>query len=408
MKKSLFFAAALVAMVACNKSDSISISNPEEIGFLTMTKNETRGYIPSTSFQEVQNPDTLKTGAKNYNSAVTKIQTDREMIVSAFNKTDGNDYFQNVKFKKSGSTSIWKSTPAMYWPIGKDLQFLTYSSNNITVDSIGRASLRKEPTANWDGAKKVSFNITPYQCYQNDIVYAQAKGNNRGTAPSGSSTSVKGLSVEYYHAQAWLTFNITVKGKDSAYTSNADSARVKVDKIVLENVYNSGVLTFEYDTAATAVKPKATWDFFTQNPSDVEVDDAWNVLGRGENGFLYATGGDEVANQKNGLQLNMLMPAQKHNKFVLYYTMNKQQNSVVLPFKETTPGTFDDVHAYPSNETSLTTDKTQGLDSAVQGQWVMGYHYIYDITIEINEITFAPTVKAWVNVTGFNPGTQAL
>jgi len=405
MKKVIFFAAALVAMVACNKTESISISNQEEIGFFSMTKNETRGYITGNVFKEIENPDSLR-GASvvNYNSSVTGVNNYREMIVSAYNKTDSEDYFQSVVFKRK-QASLWTATPAMYWPIGKDLQFLTYSSKNITVDSIGRASLRTEPTANWDGAKKVSFNITPYQCYQNDIVYAQAKGSNRGNPGSGSSTSKRGLDVEYLHAQAWLTFNITVKGKDSALTTTAsgDSAKIKINKIVLEDVFNSGVLSFEYDTASTATKPKANWDFFTQCATDVEVDDAWNVLGRGENGFLYATG-TAGSDAKNGLQLNMLMPPQEHNDFVLYYTMNGLENSVPLPFEETTPGTFDEVHAYNSNSTAVDPADSQ----LAAKKWVMGYHYIYDITIEINEITFAPTVKAWVNVTGFNPATQAL
>jgi len=370
MKKVLFIAMAVLAMSACNKMETTSVSDPAEIGFFTMAQNATKGYAVNSSFDQVTNPDTL-----GHNGSVTVERNWRKMTISAYNATDSKDYFQAKTFEKGTSDEIWHATPAaMYWPIGKSLTFLSYSSKNILS--------RPEPVAKWDGAKKVSFDITAEQCYQNDILYAQAAGSNRGTAAGkDGSSSTAGLPITFYHSQAWLTFNIVFNGVDAAKQT------LDIESIVLENVYNSGVLTFAYDETVGATRPTATWDFFTQNPTDVTVDDAWGVLKKAN---LVKTSEDV-----NGVQLNMLMPAQKHNNFVLNYKMNEKSNSVVLPFGT---GDFDDV--------KLVSD---GANSAgVKGEWKMGYHYIYNIQISINEITFKPTVTVWTNVTGFNPDPQVI
>jgi len=365
-------------MSACNKMETVNVSDPAELGFYTIAQNATKGYVTGTIFEECQNPNNLFITGLYNNTVDAESPKTRVMTVSAFNKTDAADYFKSKTFKCDLTDGIWHNynedvkTP-LYWPIGKDLEFLSYSSQNITG--------RPEPVAKWDGAKKVSFDITAEQCYQNDILYAQAAGSNRGTAADkNGSASTAGLPITFFHAQAWITFNVQVVGADAAMKLATGKSVIDVDDIVLENVYNSGVLTFEYKDGAT--QPTATWDFFTQNPTDVSVDDPW------EKGFGTGNLFADAEKSKNGIQLNMLMPAQKHNDFVLYYTANGQKDSVVLPFtKGTVEGKF-------STEDG--------------GKWEMGKHYIYNVTLSINELTFAPEVTAWVHVTGFEPATQEI
>lgn len=311
MKKLFAITLAIVAMASCAKNEPVKMQIENEMSFYGISKNATKGYVTGATFQEVVNP------------AAAEDATDRQMIISAYNETDGRDYFFEKTFKKD--VSVWRNFEGavlkpLYWPVGKDLTFLAYSQGSV------------QSAATWADARNVTLEVTPAST-QDDILYASASGN------SASSTSASGLAMTFDHAQAWIAINLKLA------TGSVEDV-LTIRSLVWENIYSSGALSLSYGE-------DAVWNFFTQSPADVAMDDPYDVLDE-------ALGSEDLA-------LNMLIPAQNHSGLIINYEMNGMEGTIEIPSSEL------------------------GTSAA----WNMGGKYIYNLTFTVNEITFAPAVNVW-------------
>lgn len=401
MKKSFVFAAAAaVALASCtNDESSIKMTDKlgqSEVAIYPFSKTATRGFVTGNEFFEWKF-ENLRDGQKELgdgifeNGVVAPIVKDgttqgvvRDMQLSVYNEEGKCDLFIDKTFKNDGpiqsgdnvagdathqkytTDSIWHATPAIYYPIGYgEFDFLAYSLGE------------KKPSATWNGAKEVTLEVTD-DCLTDDILYGGGVQNAKAHAAAA---------MLFGHAQAWLTTRFTVDAG-----SPEDVLQIK--SVTWQDVYASGELNIKFNNTAD-YKAVATWNFFTQEPSNVEMpdrtsaptyntfvtcarkyqknpDDGSYVKNPTTGEFVPVNDGDyETDNLTKQNYLDMLIPEQPKKSFVIEYTL----------------GQGDGAQTY---------EYTVDNDDLMDGDWKMGTHYIYNIEFSITEITTAPTVKIWV------------
>lgn len=345
MKRIFVFAAiASIALASCQKNEVITASNDsqKEISVLAFNDVRTKGYTGwttgQTAFEEVANPSADPIGEA----------TARDLILSAYDKTMGLDYFTGKTFAKAADGK-WKCTPAVYYPIGGDeLEFLAYS--------IGKVGTPCSINPIWNDARNLTIQVS--SATDDDILY--------GAATSTAKTQpTDGVAMEFQHAQAWLTVKLTSNIEKPA--SGTDGDILKVKSITWENIYSSGELNIAYGTT-----PTATWNFFTQSPSDFEMTDDNNVKGS----FVYKkpAAGDLPPTQI----LDMLVPAQPAQNFIITYELG-------------------------GKEFTYEVTKANFANAILNDGFKAGSHYTFNVDFTVKEITIAPTVKVFEDVTGFDP-----
>ena len=303
----------------------------------------------------------------------------RTFYMSAYNATEGTDYFigktfgektvttgdpatptgtgiwgavkLNTEAAGDPPTSHWTDDP-VYWPFGAKLDFLAYSqsydeTSESARDSRAQSTSAKYPCpkiyANWKSANEVELEVTK-ESRQDDILYAATSGLN-----SSNSNSNIGFSMTFKHAQAWLTFMLR--------RIDSGAGQLIINSVKCANIYSGGRLTLRNEGDGNA---SADWHFFPLAPSDVTVDprrptDLTNPL------LLSA-----------GIELNILLPPQEHNGFIINYTLNGIESNLRIPVEQLKSST---------------------------GEWKAGWHYTYNIGFTLNEITVAPFVTAWESKT---------
>lgn len=339
MRKTVLFAAlvAALALVSCNKdAGRASVEQPglvsNELSFNTAAST-VRGYVAGETFFDTAIAE-LHAGEDGAPSTVT---TAREMKISSYltpqSGAQGN-YFVDYTFAK-GEDGKWHHTPKIYWPIAGTLDFLAYSAMN---DFDAKDVAWDEKNASEGVVLQVLEDRT-----QDDIVYASVSGRL-------SSTGAAAVPMEFKHAQAWLEFQIKVENADM-------KEKIAIEAIEIENIYNTGELTITNNSGDA----KAEWNFRKEQRKNVVFDDNYNLYGSqdAEDFTLENALKDEIS------YMDMLLPEQAKTAFIIKYRLAGQPNE--LQYKYT-------------------------LSSE---NWIAGNKYIYEVTFKVNEITVAPTVKAY-------------
>ena len=203
MKKIfLFLAAAVLMVVACNKSETVVRDiNPEEIGFRALSGNITKG----AELSGVILPNTYGI----YAAATQKNAGGLIENASFFGGIE--QLFATTGEDPTGSepdARLWRASPnPIYWPIGGvKLDFLAYAMKQASHVSDPGAGKWK---ASWDNATtdvatELAFKAVDTYANQEDVLYAVANGQS-SAANGGTGRSVK---LSFEHAQALLIFNV--------------------------------------------------------------------------------------------------------------------------------------------------------------------------------------------------------
>lgn len=358
MKKSFVFAAvAAVALASCtNDESSIKMTDKlgqSEVAIYPFSKTATRGFVTGNEFFEWKlndlRDDVGKVKPIKDSPAAETSGDERAMQLSVYNEMGECDLFIGKEFTRGvdvlqkgdeapiTTDSIWRANPPIYYPIGyADFDFLAYSLGE------------KKPSATWNGAKEVTLEVTK-DCLTDDILYAGGVQNAKAHAAAP---------MLFGHAQAWLTTRFTLD-------ENSIEDVLKINKVTWQDVYASGELNIKFNKTTDEYKADATWNFFTQETSNVEMPDR-STDGKKTYGANVTK--EDALTQTN--YLDMLIPAQPKQSFVIEYTLGE--------------GVGAQTYEYTVDNDDLT-----------DGDWKMGTHYIYNIQFSITEITTAPTVKIW-------------
>ena len=372
MKKYFMIAAAALLIASCAKeSDALyeGAAQSGEVTFSAFAKNAMKSYVTSSEFYDwdFANLRDASGNVKESVSADASHDAVRTMQLSVYNEEGKCDLFVNETYQREEDNK-WHANPHKFYPIGYgDFDFLAYSISSGDADC-------ETSAITWNGAKKVTFEVTSTSL-EDDILYAGGVQKASAHAPAD---------MLFKHAQAWITVRFTVDASSDAYNKGGaidaeDNTILSIDEAVWQDIYKSGELTLVWkdgqpsETGATAnhkADATATWNFFTQETSNVVMPDRAATTDA-TYGYPVATKDYLVKNS----YLDMLIPEQNKQALVINYTLGGEQFSYTIDL-----------------------DKIKNADA----KWKMGYHYIYNIEFAITEITTAPSVVVWTEVYGFN------
>lgn len=416
----LIAGAATVASLAssCNKdltAGGVALPDGGHHGgeIAVMSGVVTRGYVDGAVFYE-------KATADMHNEGV--VTTPRQMHVSAYytpisgQTGEAANYFVDQIFALKEGETVWRHTPAIYWPLASNLDFLAYSSTEPF----------SAKDATWNAKNASSSLVLSFDesRTQDDVLFAATQMTSADAyavpegAEAGSPKVAQSVNMTFEHAQAWLEFQLSV-----ADSSMMDKIAIK--DITIENAARTGVLTLTRNDADVTAK----WEDFS-NKEDIIFDDIYGVYGRLKTAADFVTESEAVASAKDALKsakdggdaaaiktaednlaaaqealdeavggcalsnalnavgarnerpapsaaaetaqdcsyLDMLLPAQGKTAFVIHYILAGQNK--VLEYR----------YALGSGSS----------------KWERGTKYIYDIDFQISELTIAPTVKEFV------------
>ena len=340
MKKVTIFGVAILALAACNKSQTVSVPEQSgEIAIKAVNAAQTKGgEIAGTTFAGT---NTMKVSASAEEQDI---------------------YFTNVAFTKDETDGRWKANPTkQYWPAGeKRVDFLAYG---LKTD----ATLGVEPA--FDATRPADMlTVANWDVYQSQVDFLYAAANNKF-----KDGPVSPVAMTFQHATALLIFNFRVsQGPDITITNIKFPKLVKQGTAVIDNTKTKLQLSWAPADAAENVSfPDATT---VTAKSDYNVPEKTgltygtlqytnSLIGYG-NKYVLAS---ETGAEKGWYQLedSFLIVPQERQSFIISYKI----------------GTDDTVHTFESN--------------LEKGEWKAGNIYFYNIDFNLREITIAPSVAEW-------------
>lgn len=233
MKKIILTIPVLVlALLACNKTQTVVNESPREISFQTMTptKAAAADIVAGTLF--------LDNTWKIYVSA--SVKNDDASVAQA-------SLFENTEFATAddpvAAASIFKASPAQYYPLGsKKVDFIAYASNKGKDKPVAPTFLT---TAVSD---KMTFADWDTYANQQDLLYANL---------NGCTTQPTAQALQFHHAQAQIVIKAAKGGT---------SGDIKITKIELLGLETVG--TFEVDNSKQTLE--VSWKGMTAG-ADKEI-----------------------------------------------------------------------------------------------------------------------------------------
>lgn len=248
--------------------------------------------------------------------------------------TSGN-YFAATLFDYAGE--FWKGS--RYWPLSESIiNFLAISQ----PDPASPVTTVFDSTTPAAGA---TVTLADNSTAQYDLMYAAAQGHcTPGVYPD--------VDMVFKHALSWIYF--TVK------TNVTGTGKITVNSITLNDAVYNGVLTLTnncYNVTSS----------YTSAAANVDAD--WTTVGTKQNVPVVSgavTCGTSALDFGNGL---LVLPGNQ-TSFTINYTITHDTGVA----------------------NTLTYTYTLG------GEWAMAKKYIYNITLNLNEILIDPVVADWADV----------
>lgn len=343
MKKFFLLAAmAGVALTGCVKTESeVAVkSDSNRIVFDSpVVSSVTRALIDGTEYP-TDVPFSVYAQYKNANTGENLL------------------YMDNVTTKYSATSpsttgkSSWIPVGNYYWPKEGTLSFAAYSPTAAST-VFNSVSWTDDSGFTFDNFNAVTNQTNSYDLMYSDYVADQEQGDE------ADYTKYYGIQLTFRHALSALVFR--AKAADEY-----DGAEIKVKTIEVLEAYNQGDLT------TNNADNTAGWSDF-QNPTTMAVA---NIAGAALDHTDFAQQGDVLLMVPQGFDHNGGV------KVKITYTIDTESNA-----------TMTQTHTVDLSKL------TENGTVTAHADWKMGKRYIYDITIGLDRIYFAPTVTDWEDVT---------
>lgn len=325
--------AALMALVACNRSEIVTSQAADQIAFKAITNVATKAnpQLEAT---------TLGTDGsyKMYVSATSR---------NANGEIENAEFFEGVEFSYEASpAAAWVSASPYYWPLGGgSVDFLAYA---IAASKTASATpVWKDSDGN--SAGKVVFADVDVTADGVDLMYAAANAAKGAINPSESTA--KTVDLVFNHAGAVIDINITAN--QAATINSLKFGNLTKDATALANrEYTSLDETATLTIDNTRNILEASWD--ASQPEGV----AYASLFAFPNAF-----GALTADTQKSVDDIIVIPQPKLN-FIINYTMG-------------------------SNTMTVTSNQ-------LKGNWLAGHKYVYNITLSLYEIQISEEVEAYI------------
>lgn len=348
MKKIFLALAAVAALASCSKTDA-EYEQTEEISFAPVAKNITKSMITGVNFPKTE----------SFNVWAWYKQVDANTSVADWAATDNEHmYINEGMFVNQGGTANWKGATSYYWPKLGSLLFAGYYPSSVKeqVDYFFNASENKMVFSNIEQSVVQASGTTE------DLMYFNMITNSVQSGP---------VAVEFKHALSWITVNLS---RTSDNAPGVDYPKIKVNSVTFTKVKpvgtgtvvgTDGVISWNTD-AAVAINPVVT----------------------PENGVVLTKA---VQKQTEPLFIpQALIPDDKN-------TTENEAMQLVVNYTIFSSATEYFTETYSADlagmEGKLKDSSTEELSA-----WEPAKHYIYNITIGLDEILIAPTVADWEGV----------
>lgn len=366
MKKYVLIAAtACVALAACTKNEVRPVNVDQEI-----------------TFQAVVNKASTKAGTFD-NSAT--YPTDRPFGTFAFFYTtngyskDAPKYIDNAKVENTTSATsgeAWTTNPKYYWPKQGFLTFMSYSP----YDDL-HAIVTCAPTAEAMAEIKIpNWNVDAHQTV--DIMIADRVDN---LTANGSNAGYTGVPTVFRHKLAQIVeFSVKTKedfgNLDEHKHPQAGSKLFFLKKIEIQNIVTNG-------TFSSGVKPSneaGAIGIWTNAENSVTKPYTWynNTATTLEQGKEYEFNKTTAVALSSG--------DIKTNGYLLVRPQTFAENDdkkIVITYV---------IRSYTSAEASSDETVVQSFNiHSATPSWDINKKYSFTITVDLNQIYWAPSVKNW-------------
>lgn len=395
MKKHLIILSSIVAaasFASCTKEVLPTVEeNGMEIGFNAVAQKATKADGALVEGAVFPTDNTFKvwgfrTEAGDFSEFDAQNQASNFMNGLKIEYTTGSDTQRPLAWRNAEHYYYWPST-------GK-IGFYAFAPSSIAPD-----------TKEYDGFKVAAYTINDDDATRTtDLMFGYAEGQNRGTA----------LPLKFNHALSQILFKVMTDedyGNDAVFT---------VKSVTINDVVLNGDFAFN------------------------RVNGTWSNNTTESDGFNYEAADSLATNVAKNYGAGTLMIPQSLNATIdIEYTMKNANNETVAgtitksisketlnvvaqkaidagdpvgngvyvecAFSETgaercalADKTVIYVKAVASTETAVAGTNyyekngntvTRGVDT-----WELGKKYIYTLNFKLNEITFAPTVTNWVEI----------
>ena len=366
--KKLFFIAAIAgaALVSCTKNElAPSATEEQEIRFA----NPVSHIVTKVDLVSATYPDTEKFSVfADYH--VNNYATD-DALASNFTPymrgTEGVDVtYSTTPFTNSIGTfdKYWMSTNAYYWPKDGYLTFAAYSP----------AKAKDYATINYNITNGLTIDdyvvkddlTNQYDLMLSDRTIDQ-KSTTMGTNVAG--TQYDGVQIAFKHILSAIKFKVAT---DNNYST--DGYTITLKSLTLNNVYSTGDITQFSAIDETTVDIETTLDAATVW-SDIKTEESYVVTA------ADATLSTTAATFSDDDDADLLLVPQGLNHTA---TTNKVLATLVYTVKHNDMG-----------GKAIQYTKDLVLDNGTVSTWDPGKRYIYNITIGMDKVVFAPTVTEW-------------
>lgn len=347
MKKLIFAALAIAAMVACTKSN-VQFDQPGEIAFQPVAQKATKAAVTGTWYptDSKYNFNVWAWWAEDGKNDVTDFKT---------------VYINDQTFVARDNEKWGGEGKAYYWPTTGSLFFAGYSPASIQKkDGNGNNVVKYDKDNN-------KFSVTDYQ--QTTDISQTVDLMWFHLTDQSYARSTTAVPVQFHHALSWLSFRF-----------NLESAATPTDWTV-KSVKLTGIETKGNFTATkngtSAAQGDAKWSDWAET-KEVQVYNS-------EAGYpvTYVTNDIDFS---SGVKDPSILENVMNGVLVIPQPCNPDAAKVVIEFQQVAP-----------SGAIVPQTKTLNLGDA-SGEWLPGMHYIYTITFGAEEILIAPTVVEWTEV----------
>ena len=341
MKKLMILAgAALVALVACNKSETVVKSADNEISFKAMTNVATKA-----------DPELLGTNLPDsYTMRVSATSRDVNGTIETPKFFTGKTFAYNA-------SHIWTTTPKVYWPLGgSSLDFLALAFPSTAATVVDAATT-------WNTTNSADeVVITTFDPIATDLLYAAANSQKVANAENGNASTAKAVPMHFQHAGAVIdivvksNLNAAVQVNSVKFGNLTKDANALADR-KFTSLAQTGTLTINNERNILS----ASWDY-TQ-PTNV----AYTSL------FAFPSLSGVIETGATGIDAdNIIVVPQPKLNFVIEYQMGSGSPFVA------------------------SSDELVVTYNGLKGNWLAGHKYTYTITLNLYEIEVKEDVEAYI------------
>lgn len=343
MKKFFLLAAmAGVALTGCVKTESeVAVkSDSNRIVFDNpVVSSVTRALIDGTEYP-TDVPFSVYAQYKNANTGENLLYMNN--VTTEYSPTSPSE---------DGKPS-WTPVGNYYWPKQGTLSFAAYSPTAAST-VFNSVSWTDDSGFTFDNFNAATNQANSYDLMYSDYVAKQEQSDEH------DYTKYYGIQLTFKHALSALKFN--AKAADEY-----DGAEIKVQSIEVLEAYNQGDLT------TNNADNSAGWSDF-QEPTTMAVA---NIAGTALSHTDFVQQGDDLLMVPQGFDHNGGV------KVKITYTIDTESAATMT-----------------QTHTVALSTLTENGTVTTHADWKMGKCYIYNVTIGLDRIYFAPQVTDWEDIT---------